>query len=55
MNWGRARRLMMDYRNSVQHAPPGVRRNPNPNAGLIRERGNCEVCETKDITSQIRH
>jgi hypothetical protein len=32
-----------------------VRRNPNPNAGLVRERGNCEVYETKDITSQIRH
>ena len=32
-----------------------VRRNPNPNAGLIPERGNCEVYETKDISSQIRH
>ena len=32
-----------------------VRLNPNPNAGLIRERGNCEVYETKHITSQIRH
>lgn len=32
-----------------------VRRNPNPNAGLIRERGNCEVYETSHITSQIRH
>ena len=32
-----------------------VHRNPNPNAGLVRERGNCEVYETKDITSQIRH
>jgi hypothetical protein len=32
-----------------------VRRNPNPNAGLVRERGNCEVYETKDISSQIRH
>ena len=32
-----------------------VRRNPNPDAGLVRERGNCEVYETKDITSQIRH
>jgi hypothetical protein len=32
-----------------------VRRNPNPNAGLVRERGNCEVYETKSISSQIRH
>jgi hypothetical protein len=32
-----------------------VRRSPNPNAGLVRERGNCEVYETKDVTSQIRH
>jgi hypothetical protein len=32
-----------------------VRLNKNPNAGLIRERGNCEVYETKDISSQIRH
>jgi hypothetical protein len=32
-----------------------VRRNANPNAGLVRERGNCEVYETKDISSQIRH
>jgi len=32
-----------------------VRLNPNPDAGLVRERGNCEVYETKDITSQIRH
>ena len=32
-----------------------VRRNPNPNAGLVPERGNCEVYETKDISSQIRH
>jgi hypothetical protein len=32
-----------------------VRLNPNPNAGLIPERGNCEVYETKDISSQIRH
>ena len=32
-----------------------VRHNPNPDGGLIRERGNCEVYETKDITSQIRH
>lgn len=27
----------------------------NPEAGLLPERGNCEVYETKDITSQIRH
>jgi hypothetical protein len=26
-----------------------------PSAGLLRERGNCEVYETKDISSQIRH
>jgi hypothetical protein len=32
-----------------------VRRNSNPEAGLVRERGNCEVYETKDVTSQIRH
>jgi hypothetical protein len=32
-----------------------VRRNPNPEAGLVRERGNCEVYETKNVSSQIRH
>jgi hypothetical protein len=32
-----------------------VQRNKNPNAGLLGERGNCEVYETKDISSQIRH
>jgi hypothetical protein len=32
-----------------------VRMNPNPDGGLIRERGNCEVYELEDITSQIRH
>ncbi len=32
-----------------------VRLNANPDAGLVRERGNCEVYETKSITSQIRH
>jgi hypothetical protein len=32
-----------------------VRRSPNPDAGLIRERGNCEVYELNDISSQIRH
>jgi hypothetical protein len=26
-----------------------------PDAGLISERANCEVYETKDISSQIRH
>jgi hypothetical protein len=26
-----------------------------PDAGLLRERGNCEVYEIKNITSQIRH
>jgi hypothetical protein len=29
--------------------------NPNPEAGLLPERGNCEVYETKNISSQIRH
>jgi hypothetical protein len=32
-----------------------VRRNANPDAGLIRERGNCEVYEEGRVTSQIRH
>lgn len=32
-----------------------VRRNPNPDAGLLAERGDCEVYETNDIASQIRH
>jgi hypothetical protein len=32
-----------------------LRRDPNPDAGLLRERGNCEVYELEDITSQIRH
>jgi hypothetical protein len=32
-----------------------VRLNANPDAGLVRERGDCEVYETKSITSQIRH
>jgi len=26
-----------------------------PDAGLLRERGNCEIYETKNISSQIRH
>jgi hypothetical protein len=29
--------------------------NPSPDAGLVAERGNCEVYETTNITSQIRH
>jgi len=32
-----------------------VRRNPNPDAGFIRERGNCEVYETEAVATQIRH
>jgi len=32
-----------------------VLRNPNPNAGLIRERGNCDVPELGHAASQIRH
>jgi hypothetical protein len=33
-----------------------VRRNTNPNAGLLRERGNCETShETEAAASQIRH
>ena len=32
-----------------------VVRNPNPDAGLVRERGNCEVQELGHATSQIRH
>jgi hypothetical protein len=32
-----------------------LRRNTNRDAGLQRERGNCEVYELEDITSQIRH
>jgi hypothetical protein len=32
-----------------------VRRTANPDAGLIRERGNCEVYEEGRVTSQIRH
>ena len=32
-----------------------LRRNTSPDAGLIRERGNCEVYELEDISSQIRH
>ena len=33
-----------------------LRRNPNPDAGLLGERGNCETYEDEeDIVSQIRH
>jgi hypothetical protein len=32
-----------------------LRRNANPDAGLQRERGNCEVYELNNISSQIRH
>ena len=33
-----------------------MRRNTNPNAGLLRERGNCETSqETEAAASQIRH
>jgi hypothetical protein len=35
--------------------PRVMRLNPNAAAGLLPERGNCEVYELKDITSQIRH
>lgn len=34
-----------------------LRLNKNPDAGLLRERGNCEVYEDEDedIVTQIRH
>ncbi len=32
-----------------------VHRSQNPDAGLIRERGNCEVPDLGEATSQIRH
>ncbi len=32
-----------------------LRKNANPDAGLIGERGNCEVYETNSFSSQIRH
>jgi hypothetical protein len=35
--------------------PKLLRLSPNPNAGLIPERGYCEVYELEDITTQIRH
>jgi hypothetical protein len=36
-------------------APRTMRLFATPDAGLLPERGNCEVYELKDITSQIRH
>ncbi|HUL83629.1 MAG TPA: hypothetical protein VL131_15890 [Gammaproteobacteria bacterium] len=35
--------------------PRTLQANTAPDAGLIQERGNCEVYETSNITSQIRH
>ncbi|MFZ9584400.1 MAG: hypothetical protein ACO280_05525 [Pseudohongiellaceae bacterium] len=35
--------------------PRVLRLNGTPDAGLLPERGNCEVYELEDITSQIRH
>jgi hypothetical protein len=35
--------------------PRTMRLNPNPDAGLMPERGNCEVYDLEDITTQIRH
>ena len=32
-----------------------LQRSTNPNAGLLGERGNCEVYETNNISTQIRH
>src|SRR5262249_1534020 len=32
-----------------------VLRNPNPDAGLIRDRGNCEVQELGHAAYEIRH
>jgi hypothetical protein len=32
-----------------------VTRNPNPDAGLIAERGDCAVPELGNASSQIRH
>jgi hypothetical protein len=32
-----------------------VRRSANPDAGLIRERGNCEAYDLENVTTQIRH
>jgi hypothetical protein len=36
-------------------APRILRQSSNPDAGLLPERGNCEVYELEDITTQIRH
>ena len=35
--------------------PRTLRLSTNPDAGLLPERGNCEVYELKNISSQIRH
>ena len=35
--------------------PKTLRLSANPDAGLLPERGNCEVYELNDISSQIRH
>lgn len=35
--------------------PKTLTLNPNPEAGLLPERGNCEVYETHNISTQIRH
>ena len=35
--------------------PKTLRLNPSPEAGLLPERGNCEVYELSNISSQIRH
>jgi hypothetical protein len=35
--------------------PRTMRLLPGADAGLIAERGNCEVYETANITSKIRH
>jgi hypothetical protein len=35
--------------------PRVLRKSNSPDAGLLPERGNCEVYELEDITSQIRH
>jgi hypothetical protein len=35
--------------------PRKLTANPSPDAGLVAERGNCEVYELTNITSQIRH
>ena len=49
--------ILTKYRASTPWVLPTrvLQRNANPNAGLLTERGNCEVYETKDISSQIRH